>query len=326
MTKLNQILQKQLKRLNITDFNSLTAEKYHSLLEKINKTYMSSDQDRYLIERSMELSSKEMKSLYHNLQEERRKLQSVLSEALCFIDARWRIIDTNLEAEKLLHKNSSEMKGYFLHDILRLYDNFHQLVQLTSLQNNLENNEIYRCNSGKILLNDGADFPASFAFNPLFKDGSYNGAILVFHDIYETVDREKKLKQVIAQAEKVNMAKSQFLAKMSHEIRTPMNAILGIAELLLEENLMEVQKKQIKDIYTSGNHLLHLINDILDFSKIEAGKMVLQVHEFNLFILINNTVNLFSKWFKGKELELKYNIDKNVPYEVIPLCQASCHS
>ena len=66
---------------------------------------------------------------------------------------------------------------------------------------------------------------------------------------------------------------------MSHELRTPLNAIIGFSEVLLERMFGELNEKQddyLKDIHSSGQHLLSLINDILDLSKVEAGRMELE--------------------------------------------------
>ena len=79
-----------------------------------------------------------------------------------------------------------------------------------------------------------------------------------------------------------DLAKSRFLANMSHEIRTPLNAIMGLSDVLAEENLSSEQKNHLAIIRESAENMLVLINDILDFSKIEAGNFNLEVNECSL--------------------------------------------
>ncbi|MEO6325158.1 MAG: ATP-binding protein, partial [Thermoanaerobaculia bacterium] len=70
--------------------------------------------------------------------------------------------------------------------------------------------------------------------------------------------------------------KSHFLAHMSHELRTPLNSIIGFSDILLTrsaEKLTPKEMKFLRNINSSGDHLLGIINNILDLSKIEAGKM-----------------------------------------------------
>jgi signal transduction histidine kinase len=97
------------------------------------------------------------------------------------------------------------------------------------------------------------------------------------------------------QLEIANQHKSEFLANMSHELRTPLNAIIGFSEVLIERMFGELNEKQddyLKDIHTSGKHLLSLINDILDLSKIEAGRMELDLDSFDVPAAIGNAVTL----------------------------------
>jgi signal transduction histidine kinase/CheY-like chemotaxis protein len=92
-----------------------------------------------------------------------------------------------------------------------------------------------------------------------------------------------QLEQQSAELEVASQHKSEFLASMSHELRTPLNAIIGFSEVLLERMFGELNERQddyLRDILSSGKHLLELLNDILDLSKIEAGQMDLNRSEF----------------------------------------------
>jgi signal transduction histidine kinase/ActR/RegA family two-component response regulator len=75
------------------------------------------------------------------------------------------------------------------------------------------------------------------------------------------------------EADRANLAKSEFLSRMSHELRTPLNAILGFAQLLELDNLSDRQRDNVAHIVAGGRHLLDLINEVLEISRIEAGSM-----------------------------------------------------
>jgi signal transduction histidine kinase len=96
---------------------------------------------------------------------------------------------------------------------------------------------------------------------------------------------DEEILQVNRQLEQSNRYKSEFLANMSHELRTPLNAILGFSEILLDGtmNLSAGERTEfLRNIHSSGQHLLGLINDILDLAKIEAGKMELHTEELDV--------------------------------------------
>ena len=114
------------------------------------------------------------------------------------------------------------------------------------------------------------------------------------------------------QLEVAGKHKSEFLANMSHELRTPLNAIIGFSEVLSEEMFGEVNDKQeeyLKDIHTSGQHLLSLINDILDLSKVEAGRMELNLANFHLPSAIDNALTLIRERAQRNNVTLKSTFD-----------------
>jgi signal transduction histidine kinase len=114
------------------------------------------------------------------------------------------------------------------------------------------------------------------------------------------------------QLEIANQHKSDFLANMSHELRTPLNAIIGFSEVLVEKMFGEVNDKQLdylKDIHSSGKHLLSLINDILDLSKIEAGRMELDISEFDLRSALENAITLVKERAQRHGIVLSLEVD-----------------
>ncbi|WP_432649191.1 ATP-binding protein [Huintestinicola sp.] len=115
------------------------------------------------------------------------------------------------------------------------------------------------------------------------------------------------------EARAATKSKSDFLSNMSHEIRTPLNSVLGMNELILREAEDESIINYASNVETSGKLLLSLINDILDFSKIESGKMEIVPVRYQIASVVNDTVNMLSRRFEEKGLELKINADPEIP-------------
>jgi len=114
-------------------------------------------------------------------------------------------------------------------------------------------------------------------------------------------------------ADAANQAKSAFVANMSHEIRTPLNAVIGVANILLEDNLTSAQRENVQMIQTSGVHLLDILQDILDFAKIEANRLELDRAGFKLRESINVVCQMFQISAREKGLTLSVDIAEDLP-------------
>jgi signal transduction histidine kinase/CheY-like chemotaxis protein len=138
-------------------------------------------------------------------------------------------------------------------------------------------------------------------------------------ELIETTERlEHSQEEILKEKEKVEKAekaKTEFLANMSHEIRTPLNSIIGTSDLLNETELTPRQQEYIETISISSRHLLNLVSDVLDMSRIEQGRLFLETQEFQLSLLLENTLKLFSNDSKvsRKEVNLSLSIDPHTP-------------
>jgi len=114
-------------------------------------------------------------------------------------------------------------------------------------------------------------------------------------------------------AEAAALSKSGFLANMSHEIRTPMSGMIGMLNAILSTDLTDQQKEYLNLAKTASGTLLRVVNDILDYSKIDAGYAILEKSIFDLNDTIHEVVNLFNISAMQKGIEIKTNIDGNIP-------------
>lgn len=145
------------------------------------------------------------------------------------------------------------------------------------------------------------------------QDEEIIGYGLLLMDVTEQRQLMEQLQAAKQSAEDANQAKSDFMSNMSHEIRTPMNAIVGMTEILLRTPMPEQEKGYLWNIKNSGNALLAIINDILDFSKIESGKMEIVEEDYEPMSMFHDLSMIFLNRIGGKEIELLYDIDRDLP-------------
>lgn len=127
--------------------------------------------------------------------------------------------------------------------------------------------------------------------------------------------RTEELEKINRELEYANQLKGRFIANMSHELRTPLNSIIGFSDVLLDRtfgDLSDNQERYIKNIHTSGKHLLELINNILDFAKIESGKYEMIYETFLIDDAIAEVVNTMKPLSENTFIEILTSIDDTI--------------
>src|SRR5919206_2491392 len=90
------------------------ADAWQQLLERISQFYASAEQERYLLERALNVSSAEMEALSGRLAEERDTLTAILhslGDGVSALDEQGRLVLLNPEGERLLGWQERELLG-----------------------------------------------------------------------------------------------------------------------------------------------------------------------------------------------------------------------
>jgi len=215
----------------------------------------------------------------------------------------------------ILGYSLEEMNSFSNDEFLKLFhkdDRKHIVEHMATLRSGKMDTVEYRFKhkNGKWRTLLSQDLP--FKFDKSGKTLSFIGS---FVDITETRGNERKLNLLYKKAETANLLKNQFLANMSHEIRTPMNGIIGLTELLKDEELgTEEASRYIKYIQASCNQLLKLINDIIDISKIESNQFKIEMGPCHINGLMERMLASLDevRHMKGKDkIHLKLKVPKN---------------
>ncbi|MBX2802900.1 MAG: response regulator [Myxococcales bacterium] len=277
--KLHSLLARQLRRLQLSADEPPDAAGWQAILQRVSRVYGDADNDRYTLERSLELSGTEMREVYQELAAERDKLHATfraLSIAIVQLDTTGCVRFANPAATTLLAEAGGELVGQQLSSVARFTVAGEEVGQQVVVRSCAEG-RIWR--SGDVELQvEGESRPVALAIHPMGTGGS-GGAVLAVQDLSDIRRAEIALREARIEAEAAHRAeqsRAEFLANMSHELRTPLNAIIGYGEMLAETHAAEAREEDVEDlnrILSAGRHLLHLINDILDLSKIEVGKL-----------------------------------------------------
>jgi len=326
------LLERLLLKVGATTGEAPSDEAWRRLLGLLSRTYHDNDNDRYTLERSIDISSREMQQLYQDL---KKRTESDLAHERKRVDESLSILEATLEAthegmvivdmnRHIVAWNQNFTQMLQIPDEIMETRN-HQLVISYAAQNFAEpasvTDGIEAIHSTRevvhdeIQLRDGRVIDRYTA--PVVVAGEGTVARVTFlRDVTDERRATEALERARAQAEAASDAKSMFLANMSHELRTPLNAVIGLADLLLLEGgepLTEKQAKYLEGIVQSGRHLLAMVNDVLDLAKIEAGKQQLELEHVATADAIVEAVGLLQPLAKARDVSLEAQVKPDVP-------------
>jgi signal transduction histidine kinase/CheY-like chemotaxis protein len=148
--------------------------------------------------------------------------------------------------------------------------------------------------------------------NSLIKNNKYRikSNLDLMHANEELIIANKK-------AEELSLLKTQFVSTISHELRTPLYGVVGITDLLIEENKELALGPHLNSLKFSARYLLSLVNDILQINKIEENKIVLDYLTFSISDELNMIKNSLSFIAQKNNNKITVEIDPIIPDSLI---------
>jgi two-component system, sensor histidine kinase len=127
------------------------------------------------------------------------------------------------------------------------------------------------------------------------------------------------LNRAKVQVEQALDKKAAFLRTMSHEVRTPLNGVIGITDLLKQDdsNLNKQQKEYVDTLKFSSNNLLNIVNDILDLEKLTENKFVFEQIPISITEIVQKVSVIYQQQAKNKNILLTIEIDERIPKKVL---------
>lgn len=188
-----------------------------------------------------------------------------------------------------------------------------------------------------LISKNGTAIPIGDSAAPI-KDnqGVITGVVLVFRDITQrrlaeernlAMERARYLELQMAELQRLNQLKDDFLSTVSHELRTPLSNIKMAVRLL--ETVLDQQSilgsqthfnsqsmtRYLKILEDQCNQELMLVNDLLDMRAIDADACPLDL----TLIQLQNWIPHIVESFEARTQTQQQSLQVNLPPEVPPL-------
>ncbi len=218
---LHQHLGRQLRRLGLDATTSPSTENWQELLGWVSSVYFAMDRERYLVEHSIEVSSREMKDLTAKLVEERDKFASIFKatpRGTAITNTEGIILETNQALVDMLGFPSEEVVGKHVSEFVDRDEAESvraRVADLASARITMSRNHhrLVTKRAQPLL----ADIQATAVLDP-------QGRTKMIVTLLEDVTEQKRLEVELRHSQKLESV-GRLAAGIAHEINTPIQFV-----------------------------------------------------------------------------------------------------
>lgn len=219
------------------------------------------------------------------------RFQSILAtmrEGVLLITGEGRVLYCNRSAGKLLGRQSSQVEGRLLWEVVRA-PNLETAIEVAfnSGEELRQELELVRTNSLVELSAVQLDV--------------YSGAgmVVVLHDVSEL----RRLERM----------RREFVSNVSHELKTPLTAIQAYADTLLDGGLEDTENSRrfVERIQEQSDRLQQMIQDMLRLARIESQADAFQLQPVSLTETVESCVDARFAVARARNIALEYRCDED---------------
>lgn len=261
-----------------------------------------------------------------------------MGDGVIVIDRERRVLFLNGVAQSLTGWSLLEARGRELTEVFNIVDEQTKLPVSDFVSAALqENATVYLEDHILLISKKGTTIPIGNTAAPI-KDnkGTITGVVLVVRDVTQrrlaeernlAIERARQLEIQMAELQKINQLKDDFLNTVSHELRTPLSnikmavrlleTVLNQKSIISSETLKNSQSmaRYIKILEDQCNQELMLVNDLLDMRAIDADANPLDLTPIYLQDWIPHLVESFQPRAQTQQ----QNLQASFPLELPPL-------
>jgi two-component system sensor histidine kinase/response regulator len=147
--------------------------------------------------------------------------------------------------------------------------------------------------------------------SPLEIDRAITVALARSNDLIELKRLNKKLKVSEDNLRNLNATKDKFFSIIAHDLKNPLGNFKDVTKLLHESYTDFTEEERIEYlelIKESSNSIYSLLENLLEWSKTQRGQIHYNPIHFEIYDIVNNTINLLHLAADNKKIELKNSI------------------
>jgi len=245
------------------------------------------------------------------LKNEKKRIEAIInqmSEAVIGLNREMKILFANAKAEELTGLSREQLVGEyaphiaFANDLMR--ELLKDLMDDEDDQNNNEEQQLVKVLSGDRVIYYSRETQP-----------------VVMENEEDTNHDQKQIGTIITlknvtHFQKVNEAKTNFIAVVSHELKTPIASINMSLRLLEDERvgvLNEEQEELIRSIRNDTNRMKRTTTELLDLSKIETGNIQLNTQTVRPADLIEYAYETMIMQANQNDINLKIECKEDLP-------------